>query len=223
MAESVLLPGDPLRAKFIAENFLESAVCYNEIRGMYGFTGRYKGTPVSVQGTGMGMPSIGIYTWELIKEYDVQNLIRVGTAGAIREDLKVRDTILAIAASTDSNYAHIYDLRGQYAPSASWELLIKAHEASKELDIPVRAGNVVTCDVFYEIAEDWWQRWAKLGVLAVEMEAAALYMNAAHSGVNALAILTVSNHIITDEEVPAEDREKTFSDMIKIALETAVA
>jgi len=223
IAESVLLPGDPLRARFIAENFLDDAVCYNEIRGMYGFTGRYKGVPVSVQGTGMGMPSIGIYSWELINEYDVKNLIRVGTAGAISESLKVRDTIFAVAASTDSNYSHIYDIRGQYSPSASWDLLLKANNAAEKLGIPVKAGNVVTGDVFYEIAEDWWQRWAKLGVLAVEMEAAALYMNAAYCGVDALAIMTISNHIVTGEESPAEDRERTFSNMINIALETAVS
>ena len=222
IAESVLLPGDPLRARFIAETFLDSPKLYNEIRGMYGYTGSYKGVPVSVQGTGMGMPSMGIYSWELIKEYGVKNLIRVGTAGAISDRLKVRDTIFAMATSTDSNYSHIYDLRGYYSPSASFELLIKAKNAADKLGIETVAGNVVTCDVFYEIADDWWQRWAKMGVLAVEMEAAALYMNAALCGVNALAILTISNHIVTLEEVPAEDREKTFSDMIKIALEAAV-
>jgi purine-nucleoside phosphorylase len=223
IGDSVLLPGDPLRAKFIAENFLESPVCYNEIRGMLGFTGRYKGAPVSVQGTGMGMPSIGIYTWELIQEYDVRNLIRIGTAGGFATDLNVRDTVFAIAASTDSNYDHIYDLKGHYAPSASWELLLKAKAAADSLSVPVKAGNVVTCDVYYELMDDWWKKWADLGVLAVEMEAAALYMNAAAGGANALAILTISNHFITGEEAPAEDREKTFNDMVKIALETAVA
>ena len=223
IADSILLPGDPLRAKFIAENFLEEAVCYNEIRGMFGYTGRYKGVPVSVQGTGMGMPSIGIYSWELITEYDVQNLIRIGTAGAFHKDIKLKDVVLAISASTDSNYAHTFDLKGNYAPTASWELIMKAKAAAEMLGTDVKAGNVVTCDVFYEQIEDWWQKWAKMGVLAVEMEAAALYMNAAYNGVNALAILTMSDHFVTNEHSPAEDREKTYTNMIKIGLETAIA
>ena len=160
IAESVLLPGDPLRAQFIAENFLESPVKYTDVRNMYGFTGRYKGVPVSVQGTGMGMPSMGIYSWELITEYGVQNLIRIGTAGAFSDKLNLGDILLALAASTDSNYQHAFDIPGQYSPSASWNLVEKALEASKETNIQFKAGNIVTCDVFYEFG-DWWKKWAK--------------------------------------------------------------
>ncbi|MDR2089898.1 MAG: purine-nucleoside phosphorylase [Clostridiales Family XIII bacterium] len=223
IAESVLLPGDPLRAKFIAENFLENARCYNEIRGMFGFTGTYKGVPVSVQGTGMGAPSIGIYSWELITEYGAQNLIRVGTAGGISEDLKVKDVVLGLSASTDSNYAHIYNLNGSLAPTASWSLLLKAKEAADRLGIAVHAGNILTGDVFYELEPDWWKRWARLGVLCVEMEAAALYMNAAYNRVNALAVLTISNDFVTGAETTAQEREQTFTNMMRIALEAAVA
>ncbi|MDR1953656.1 MAG: purine-nucleoside phosphorylase [Clostridiales Family XIII bacterium] len=223
IAESVLLPGDPLRAKFVAENFLEGAVCYNKIRGMLGYTGRYKGTPVSVQGTGMGAPSIGIYTWELITEYNVQNLIRVGTAGAFRADLNLRDVVIALAASTDSNYAHTFALNGQYSPSADWTLILKAKSAADNLGIHIRAGNVVTCDVFYEFDPDWWKKWAKMGVLCVEMETAALYMNAAINDVNALSILTMSDNFVTGKRSKATERERAFTDMIQIALEAAVS
>ncbi|MGL4483799.1 MAG: DeoD-type purine-nucleoside phosphorylase, partial [Anaerovoracaceae bacterium] len=186
IAESILLPGDPLRAKHIAENFLEEPVLYNEIRNMYGYTGRYKGVPVSVQGTGMGMPSMGIYSWELITEYKVQNLIRVGTAGCFVEDVKINDVVLGVSASTDSNYIHAFDTFPGYAPSASWKLLTKVYDINKSLALPLTAGNIVSCDVFYETTDDWWQKWAKMGVIAVEMEAAALYMNAAYNKVNAL-------------------------------------
>lgn len=221
IAESILLPGDPLRAKFIAENFLESPKLYNEIRGMYGYTGTYKGVPVSVQGTGMGMPSMGIYSWELITEYGVQNLIRVGTAGSFHEDVKIGDVVLGIAASTDSNYIHAFDVPGNYAPTASWELLLKAQDANKDLGVSLKAGNVVSCDVFYEFG-DWWKKWAKMDVLAVEMEAAALYMNAAYNKANALAMMTISDHFITGERSTAEERQKSFTDMMKLALEMAV-
>jgi purine-nucleoside phosphorylase len=223
IAESVLLPGDPLRARFIAENFLENARCYNEIRGMFGYTGRYRGVPVSVQGTGMGMPSAGIYTWELITEYHVQNLIRVGTAGAFSEKLKTRDVVFGVSASTDSNYAHTFRLNGNFAPAASWELLMRAKAAADKAGIAFHAGNILTSDVFYEVEDDWWRKWAEMGVLCVEMETAALYMNAAVNGVNALSILTISNHFVTGEETAAEEREETFTDMMKIALETAAA
>ena len=158
IAESILLPGDPLRAKFIAENFLDSPKCYNEIRGMLGYTGTYRGVPVSVQGTGMGMPSMGIYSWELITEYGVQNLIRIGTAGSFHEDIKVRDIVVGMAASTDSNYIHAFDVPGNYAPCASFKLLSELEATSKQLDIPFKAGNIVSCDVFYELKEDWWKK-----------------------------------------------------------------
>jgi len=222
IAESILLPGDPLRAKFIAENFLDSPRCYNEIRGMLGYTGTYKGVPVSVQGTGMGMPSMGIYSWELIKDYGVQNLIRIGSAGSFLEEIKIRDIVFGVAASTDSNYAHTFGINGTYAPSADFDLLLKAKSSADKLGIPVHAGNIVSCDVFYEQQTDWWQKWAQMGVMAVEMEAAALYMNAAYLGAKALCIVTISDHFITSEQSTSEEREKTFTDMMKVALETAI-
>ena len=222
IAETVLMPVDPLRAKFIAENFLENPRCYNEIRGMLGYTGTYKGVPVSVQGSGMGMPSMGIYSWELITEYNVQNIIRIGTAGSFHEDIKVKDIVVGMAASTDSNYIHAFDVPGNYAPCASYELITKLQEASKENNIPFKAGNIVSCDVFYELKEDWWKKWASMGILAVEMEAAALYMNAAYNRVNAMAIMTISDHFVTGEKATAEERQNTFTDMMKLALETAI-
>ena len=222
IAETVLMPGDPLRAKFIAENYLENPRCYNEIRGMLGYTGTYKGVPVSVQGSGMGMPSMGIYSWELITEYDVQNIIRIGTAGSFHEDIKVKDIVVGIAASTDSNYIHAFDVPGNYAPCASYELITKLDAASKENNIPFKAGNIVSCDVFYELKEDWWKKWASMGIMAVEMEAAALYMNAAYNRVNAMAIMTISDHFVTGEKATAEERQNTFTDMMKLALETAI-
>lgn len=220
IAESILLPGDPLRAKFIAENYLTNPKCFNEIRGMLGYTGTYKGVPVSVMGTGMGMPSMGIYSWELITEYDVQNLIRIGTAGSFHEDIKIKDIVIGTAASTDSNYIHAFDVPGNYAPCASWELLSKARDASEKLDIPFKAGNIVSCDVFYEFG-DWWKKWAKMDVMAVEMEAAALYMNAAYNRVNAMAMMTISDHFVTGERSTAEERQKSFTDMMELALEIA--
>lgn len=221
IAETVLLPGDPLRAEFIAENFLEGAVKYTDIRNMYGFTGTYKGVPVSVQGTGMGMPSMGIYSWELITQYDVKNLIRIGTAGAFSDKLNLGDVVLALAASTDSNYQHAFDIPGQFSPCASWELVEKAYEASKATGIRFKAGNVVTCDVFYEFG-DWWKKWSKMGVMAVEMETAALYMNAAYNDVNALSIISISDNFVTGAKSSVEDRTKAFTDMMNLALETAV-
>lgn len=221
IAETILLPGDPLRAKFIAETYLNDPKCFNEIRGMLGYTGTYKGVPVSVMGTGMGMPSMGIYSWELITEYDVQNLIRIGTAGSFHEDIKIKDIVIGMSASTDSNYIHAFDIPGNYAPCASWKLLSKARDASEKLDIPFKAGNIVSCDVFYEFG-DWWKKWAKMDVMAVEMEAAALYMNAAYNRVNAMAMMTISDHFVTGERSTAEERQKSFTDMMELALEIAV-
>jgi purine-nucleoside phosphorylase len=223
IAESILLPGDPLRAKYIAENFLDGAVCYTDIRNMYGFTGTYRGVPVSVQGTGMGMPSMGIYSWELITEYGVQNLIRIGTAGSFHEDIKIKDVVLGIAASTDSNYQHAFNIPGNFAPNASWELLKKAMEVNKDLGLSVTAGNIVSCDVFYETEPDWWKKWAKMGVMAVEMEAAALYMNAAYNGVNALAMMTITDHFVTGEKATTEERTTANDDMVRLALGIATA
>ena len=221
IAESVLLPGDPLRAQYIAKNFLEEPVRYTDIRNMYGFTGRYKGVPVSVQGSGMGMPSIGIYSWELITEDGVQNLIRIGTAGAFTDELELGDVFLALAASTDSNYQHAFEVPGQYSPSASWELIKKVYAASNETGIEFKAGNVVTCDVFYEFG-DWWKKWAKMGVKAVEMETAALYMNAAYNNVNALSIISISDNFVTGAKSTVEERQNSFTNMMKLALEASV-
>ncbi|MDD4565073.1 MAG: purine-nucleoside phosphorylase [Eubacteriales bacterium] len=220
IAESILLPGDPLRAKFIAENFLDNPKCYNEIRGMLGYTGTYKGVPVSVQGTGMGMPSMGIYSWELISEYGVKNLIRIGSAGSFQEKVKLKDIVFGVSTSTDSNYAHTFNINGTYSPCADFDLLLKAKACADKLGIPVHAGNIVSCDVFYEEQEEWWQKWAKMGVLAVEMEAAALYMNAAYHGAKALCIVTISDHFISSERSTAEERETSFTEMMQIALET---
>lgn len=221
IADTILLPGDPLRAKFIAETYLNDPKCFNEIRGMLGYTGTYKGVPVSVMGTGMGMPSMGIYSWELITEYGVQNLIRIGTAGSFHHDIKLKDIVIGMSASTDSNYIHAFDVPGTYAPCASWDLLSRARDASEKLNIPFKAGNIVSCDVFYEFG-DWWKKWAKMDVMAVEMEAAALYMNAAYNHVNAMAMMTISDHFVTGERSTAEERQKSFTDMMELALEIAV-
>ncbi len=223
VAESVLLPGDPQRAAFIAENFLEHPRLYNDIRGMYGYTGTYHGVPVSVQGTGMGMPSIGIYSWELMTEYHVQNLVRIGTAGSFHEDIKIRDIVVGLAASTDSNYAHSFGLPGTYAPCASYELLSRLADASAKTGIGFRAGNILSSDVFYECDPDWWKSWADMGVMAVEMEAAALYMNAARTRTNALAMMTISDHFITGESASSQERKESFTDMMRLALETVTA
>ena len=221
IAETILLPGDPLRAKFIAENFLDNPKCYNQVRGMLGYTGTYKGTPVSVQGSGMGVPSIGIYSYELISEYGCKNLIRIGSAGSLQENVKVRDIVLGVAASTNSNFMHQYDLPGTFSPSADFDLLYKAKKTADALGINVHSGNILSSDVFYDDNPDSWKKWAKLGVMAVEMEAAALYMNAARLGAKALTILTISDHLVTHEVTTSEEREKTFTDMMKIALELA--
>ena len=190
IAENILLPGDPLRAKHIAENFLDSPVLYNEIRNMLGYTGRYKGVPVSVQGTGMGMPSMGIYSWELMTEYNVKNLIRVGTAGSFHKDIKLKDVVMGIAASTDSNYIHAFNVPGNYAPCAGWELLQKAYKINEELKMPLRAGNIVSCDVFYETKKDWWKPWADMNVMAVEMVDLINFIN---------IILSVKDKIFYDD------------------------
>lgn len=222
IAETILLPGDPLRAKFIAENFLDNPKCYNQVRGMLGYTGTYKGTAVSVQGTGMGMPSIGLYSHELITQYGVKNLIRVGSAGSLQEHVHIRDIVLGVAASTNSNYVHTFGLPGSYSACADFGLLLKAQEASDRLGIPVHAGNILSSDVFYDDNPDAWKKWAKMGVLAVEMEAAALYMTAARLGAKALTILTMSDSLITEAVTTSEEREKTFTNMMEIALELAL-
>lgn len=222
IAKTVLMPGDPLRAQFIAENFLENAVRYSEIRNMYGYTGTYKGVPVSVQGSGMGMPSMGIYSWELFSEYEVENIIRIGTAGAFHESISVGDILVTLATSTDSNYQHAFQIPGQYSPSVNFELLTKVMDAGRDTGIPFKAGNTVSCDVFYELGGQWWKQWASMDVLAVEMEAAALYMNAAYKGKNALAMMTISDHFVTGEKATVAERQNKFTDMMKLALEAAV-
>ncbi|AIY83160.1 MAG: purine-nucleoside phosphorylase [Clostridium baratii] len=222
IAETVLLPGDPLRAKYIAETFLENPVQYNTVRGMYGYTGTYKGKRISVQGSGMGIPSIGIYSYELIHFYGVKNLIRIGSAGAISENLKPYDVVIGMGACTDSNYASQYNLPGTYAPIASYELLDKAVNAAKELNIETHVGNILSSDVFYgEEGLEGLRKWQKMGVLAVEMESAGLYMNAARAGVNALCILTISDCPFTGQVTTAEERQTAFTSMMKIALELA--
>ncbi|PHA03657.1 purine-nucleoside phosphorylase [Bacillus pseudomycoides] len=222
IAESILLPGDPLRAKYIAENFLEDVTCYNNVRGMLGFTGTYKGKRISVQGTGMGVPSISIYVNELIQSYGVKNLIRVGTCGAIQKDVKVRDVIIAMTTCTDSNINRLTFPGFDFAPCADFNLLKKAYDAGVEKGLHIRVGNILTADVFYRESMDMVKKLGDYGVLAVEMETTALYTLAAKYGVNALSVLTVSDHIFTGEETTAEERQTTFNEMIEIALDAAI-
>ena len=220
-AKTVLMPGDPLRAKFIAENFLTDAKLVNNVRGIQGYTGTYHGVPVSVMASGMGMPSIGIYSHELYNFYDVDNIIRIGSAGAISPKLKLRDVVLAQGACTNSNYASQFGLHGTFAPIADFTLLETAVAAARKLGVEPPVGNLLSSDTFYNAAGDT-KDWGKLGVLAVEMEAAALYCNAAQAGKRALAICTISDSILTGEELSAADRQTTFTQMMEIALETAV-
>ena len=221
IAKTVLMPGDPLRAKFIAEKYLEDIKEYNTVRGMFGFTGTYKGVPISVQGSGMGMPSIGIYSYELYNFYNVENIIRVGTAGGISPDLKIRDIIIANGASTNSSFAVQYNLPGTYSATSTYALIENAVATAKELELNYKVGNVLSSDIFYNADLTAISKWREMGVLAVEMEAAALFMNAAKLGKNALAILTISD-IIGGEETPASEREQGFRDMMKLSLESAI-
>ena len=221
-AQTVLMPGDPLRSKFIAENFLESPRLVNNVRGVYGYTGLWKKTPVSVMASGMGMPSIGIYSYELFSFYNVRNIIRVGSAGSISDKLQVRSLVAALAASTDSNFAHQYGLNGNFAPSADYALLSAAMDCAREMGVDMSAGNVLSADNFYDPAgKDGMDPWRDMGVLAVEMEAAALYMTAARTGKSALCICTVSDHVYTGESLSSEDRESSLTEMIEVALNTA--
>lgn len=222
IAETVLLPGDPLRAKFIAENFLEDVTQYNTVRGMYGYTGYYKGKKISVQGSGMGIPSIGIYSYELIHFYGVKNLIRIGSAGALSDKLDLYDIVIGMGASTDSNFASQYNLPGTYAPTASYELVSKAVEVAKEQGTEVHVGNILSSDVFYsDQGLDSLRAWSKMGVMCVEMEAAGLYMNAARAGVNALAILTISDCPLEGKATTSHERQVAFTKMMEIALNLA--
>lgn len=218
IAESILLPGDPLRAKWIAETFLEDAVCYNKVRGMLGFTGTYKGNRVSVQGTGMGIPSTLIYCHELITNYGVKNLIRVGSAGSYQKNVNLRDIVIAMSASSTSGINNSRFVNSDFAPTANFELFMKAALYAKENSIPIKAGNVLSSDEFYEDDPETYKKWAEFGVLCVEMEAAGLYTIAAKHNVNALAILTISDSLVTGEHLSSGDREKSFKDMVAIAL-----
>lgn len=221
IAETILLPGDPLRAKFIADNYLKDVKKFNTIRNMFGYTGTYNGKEVSVMGTGMGLPSMGIYSYELIHFYGVKNLIRVGSCGSYNPNVKIHDIILCQGSCTDSNYAYQYDLPGTYSAIASFSLLEKAKKIADEKEYSVHVGNILSSDVFYDNNPDIWKKWAEMGVLGVEMESYALYCNAAKAGVNALTILTVSDSLVSKEEISPQDRENTFTKMMEIALELA--
>ena len=221
IAETILLPGDPLRAKWIAETFLKDPVCFNKIRGMLGYTGTYNNKRVSVMGTGMGVPSISIYAHELITEYDVKNLIRVGSAGSYQAHVKIRDIVLAMAASSNSGINELRFGGADFAPTANFELFEKAIHAAKAKNIQIKAGNIFTSDEFYADDFESYKKWSKFGVLCVEMESAGLYTVAAKHNVRALSILTISDSLVTGERTSSSDRETTFKDMIEIALELA--
>ena len=226
--QTVLMPGDPLRAKYIAENFLENPVLVNNVRGVQGYTGTYKGVKISVMASGMGIPSIGIYSYELFNAYGVQNIMRIGSAGSINHGIKVRDIVIAQGACTDSNFMHQYHLDGTYAPIASWEMLRAAVETCEELGATYHVGNVLSTDNFYNDdaglpeALQTVPMWQRMGVMACEMEASGLYATAARWGKNALCICTISDHMLTGEELPAEERQTSFREMMTVALETAV-
>ena len=223
-AKTVLMPGDPLRAKFIAETFLDNAKLVNNVRGIHGYTGTYKGAPVSVMASGMGMPSIGIYSYELYSFFGVENIIRVGSAGGMQENVKLRDIIIGMGACTNSNFASQYALPGTFAPISSYKLLSETVKKAESLGFSYHVGNLLSSDTFYndmDMSNQGESPWHKMGVLAVEMEAAALYMTASRLNKNALAICTVSDHILTGEATTSEERQKTFTDMITLALEVA--
>ena len=219
IAETVLLPGDPLRAQWIAETYLENVACYNKVRNMFGYTGTYKGNRISVQGTGMGVPSISIYAHELINEYNVKNLIRVGSAGSYQKSIKLRDIVVAMAASSTSGINQARFQGADFAPTADFGLFQKAIEIARAKGIEVKAGNVLTSDEFYADEFESYQKWSKFGVLCVEMETSGLYTIAAKHQVNALALLTISDSLVTGEKTSTQERQNTFSEMVEIALE----
>lgn len=221
-ANTVLMPGDPLRSKFIAENFLTDAVLVNNVRGVQGYTGLYNGKRVSVMASGMGIPSIGIYSYELYNFYNVQNIIRIGSAGAMQPDIKLRSLVFAQGACTNSNYAHQFEMPGTIAPIASFDLLRSAVDTAEKLRYDYKVGNVLSSDTFYDDGKGS-AVWKKMGVLAVEMESAALYLNAARAGKKALCICTISDNLLTGEELSADDRQSSFREMMKLALEIAPA
>ncbi len=223
IAKTVLMPGDPLRSKFIAENFLKDPVLVNNVRGVQGYTGTWKGVPVTVMASGMGIPAIGIYSWELYTEYGVESIIRVGSAGALQDDIHAMDIVIAQGACTDSNFAHQFNLPGPSAPIADYELMTTAIDCAGKKGVFPRVGNVMSADNFYSDGSDGPDPWRKMGVLAVEMECAGLYMNAARLGKRALGILTISDHLYLNENLPAEARQTSFTQMMEIALDTAAA
>lgn len=221
-AKTVLMPGDPLRAKFIAENFLTDARLVNNVRGINGYTGTYQGVPVSVMASGMGIPSIGIYSYELYTQYGVENIMRIGSAGAMSEDVHVRDIVIGMGACTNSHFGDQYKLSGTFAPIASYTMMKTAIESAEEVGARYHVGNLLSSDTFYSDDENANAGWMKMGVLAVEMEAAGLYMTAARLKKNALAICTISDSLITGEALPPLERQNTFTQMMEIALRTAV-
>ena len=221
-AKTVLMPGDPLRSKFVAETFLENPVLVNNVRGIQGYTGTYKGVPVSVMASGMGMPSIGIYSYELFNFFGVENIIRIGSAGGLAEDVQLRDVIIGMGACTNSAYQNQYNLNGNYAPIASYELLKTAIAEADKIGARYHVGNLLSSDIFYNANPDANKKWTDMGVLGVEMEAAALYMNAAYLKKRALAICTVSDHLATGEALDADERQSSFTEMMEIALNTAI-
>ncbi len=222
VAETVIMPGDPLRAKFIAENYLDDYSQFNDVRGMLGFTGTHKGKRVSVMGHGMGIPSVGIYSYELFKFFGVENIMRIGSCGALREDVKLKELIIGQGASTNSSWQDQYGVKGHFAPLASWSLLSKAVASAEQRNITHHVGNILANDIFYDDDPDQWKAWAKLGVLAVEMEATSLYSNAARLDKNALVMLTVSDSLVTHEAMSPEDRQTTFTDMMDVAFDVAL-
>ncbi len=222
-AKTVLMPGDPLRSKFIAETFLENPKLINNVRGIQGYTGTYKGVPVTVMASGMGMPSIGIYSYELYNFFGVENIIRVGSAGGLADSVQLRDIIIGMGACSNSAFQNQYNFNGNFAPIADFELLYRAVEEAKSLGVRYQVGNILSSDVFYHADPNFNNAWYKMGVLGVEMEAAALYMNAAAAGKRALAICTVSDHILRGEALDADARQTTFTDMMKIALNVAAS
>ena len=221
IAKTVLMPGDPLRAKYIAETYLTEVKCFNSVRNMLGFTGKYNGKDISVMGSGMGMPSIGIYSYELYQFYNVESIIRIGSAGALHEDIDLKDLVFAQGACTDSRFAYQYELPGSFAPIADFSLLEQAVSEARVLGTRFKVGNVVSSDIFYNVYPEAAKKWAGMGVLCVEMEAAALYMNAAKLHKKALAILSISDHILKGTELSPEERQTGFSEMMEIALKLA--
>ena len=221
-AKTVLMPGDPLRSMFIAENFLEGARLVNNVRGIQGYTGKYKGEPVSVMASGMGMPSIGIYSYELYNFFGVENIMRIGSAGAMSESVRVRDIIIGMGASTTTNFAVQYGLEGTFAPIADYKMLKLAVEEAERIGARYSVGNLLSSDIFYNANPEASKKWEKLGILGVEMEAAALYMNAAYAGKRALAICTVSDHLLTGESLDSDARQSSFTEMMEIALNVAI-